>query len=76
MNSMNSIPIILSIEDASEYFNMPKLFIRERVWNKEIPYMKSGNKYFISVSGFIDFIEDACRNHMEFEYRRNVKGEE
>ena len=60
-------PIVLSIEDAAEYFNLSPQFIRGRVWNKEIPYIMSGKKYYISVKGFTKFLEDACNSFTQFD---------
>lgn len=60
-------PVVLSVNEAAEYFDIPAQFIRGRVQNREIPYMMSGKKVYISVKGFINFLEDACDNFIEFD---------
>ena len=39
---------MFTINEAAEYFGLPKLFIRQLVLTKAIPSIKAGKKYLIN----------------------------
>lgn len=64
-------PIVLTLEDAAEYFGLSVTFLRQRVWEKKIPFMKSGKKYYVLVSGVEQFLINACQSFDEFDSLKN-----
>lgn len=50
------IPVMLTIKETSEKFNLPEHFCRNLVWQKKITYVKGGKKYLINEKSLIDYL--------------------
>ena len=56
MNEVNQIPVMLSIEKASELTGITKYRLREMCKSKKIVCILCGNKYLINLNKLIDFL--------------------
>lgn len=51
-----TIPKMVTVKEAAKLTGMTEYFIRNKLRNNEIVYVKTGTKYLINFNLFIDFL--------------------
>lgn len=51
-----TIPKMVTVKEAAKLTGMTEYFIRSKLRNNEIVYVKTGTKYLINFNLFIDFL--------------------
>lgn len=51
-----TIPKMVTVKEAAKLTGMTEYFIRSKLRNNEIVYVKTGTKYLINFNLFVDFL--------------------
>ena len=57
MNPENANPIYSTVANASKPTGLSKIYIRRRLHDGDIPYIKSGNVYMINLQALLDTLK-------------------
>lgn len=55
-NEPQTIPKMVTVKEAAKLTGMTEYFIRSKLRNNEIVYVKTGTKYLINFNLFVDFL--------------------
>ena len=51
-------PTMMTIKETAKATNLPEHFIRKLIWDNKIIYSVAGNKYFVNVDKFIEYLNE------------------
>jgi len=56
MAIISTMPTMLTIEETSRRFSLPKHFVRQAVLSNKVVHVKAGKKYLINAEKFIEWL--------------------